>query len=233
MVLDGKERKNVQKMDGWAVVAAELEGEDLKEKIYDNTLFSLCGDLEGKAVLDYGAGPAVVASRAMDNGASVKAFDISKDMREIAVEKLGKQNVYEAVEEIPGNYFDIVLCNLVLCIVPEEEVAVIVRNIRNMLKTDGIAYVGFCNPRIFDVPESVIDFRKQTGDAYENNHEYTKVKKEGNYEIMELHRPIEWYEEMFRGAGFEVDVNFTPEYDIGKRKISDFIIFKLKKEGLK
>ena len=57
-----------------------------------------------------------------------------------------------------------------------------------------------------------------------------KTKKEGMYEIIENHRPIEWYEEMYKEQGLNlVDTFFTPEYELKGRKIKDFIIFKLKK----
>ena len=57
-----------------------------------------------------------------------------------------------------------------------------------------------------------------------------KTKKEGGYKIIENHRPIEWYENVYRKAGLKlVDTIFTPEYNLKGRKIKDFIIFKLKK----
>ena len=225
-------RKFVGKMNHWARVAQELEGEDLKEKIYDNVLFSICGDVKGKRILDYGPGPAVIASRATKLGADVKVYDISAEMLAICAEKLGKDSVYYRVEEIPEKYFDIILCSLVLCIVDEEEVANIVRNIRNELKDDGVVYVGFCNPLIYDVPESVLDFRIQTENNYEDNHVYKKVKKEGNYEILELHRPIEWYQAVFEKEGLKIDTTyFTPGYTVeGGREVNDFVIFKLVKK---
>ena len=86
--------KFVGDMKKWAQVAAELQGEDLKEKIYDNTLLGLCGSLKGKTVLDYGAGPAVIAGRAFKMGAQVKTFDISRKMNAICVDKLGNENVF-------------------------------------------------------------------------------------------------------------------------------------------
>jgi SAM-dependent methyltransferase len=224
-------KKLVRKMWEWAKVTTELKGEDLKQKIYDNVLVDLCGDVKGKKILDYGAGPAVVAKRVSELGAKVHVYDISKEMREIAASVLGQDSVFEDVVNIPKSEFDIVLCNLVLCIVPEQEVLRIIRNIGSSLKEDGKAYVGFCNPLIFDLPESVIDYRFQTGDRYFDNHDYKKKKKEGNYEIIELHRPIEWYTRVFREAGMRVhEIHFTPEYDVNGRVVSDFVIFELRRD---
>ncbi|MBI2079590.1 class I SAM-dependent methyltransferase [Candidatus Micrarchaeota archaeon] len=223
--------KFVGNMKDWARVAGELSGEDLKQKIYDNSLLSSFGEVKGKRVLDYGTGPAVIAKRLADSGAEVKAFDISPEMLRIAAEKLGSDSVFDEIGKIPKDYFDVILCNLVLCIVPEDEVARIARNIRDALAKDGFAYIGLCNPRIFDLPESIIDFRLPAGRTYFENHEYEKVKKEGGYKIVELHRPIEWYAGLFKGAGLElVETIFTPEYEASGRKVHDFVIFKLRKE---
>ncbi|MDO8553867.1 MAG: class I SAM-dependent methyltransferase [Candidatus Micrarchaeota archaeon] len=230
MIMKLNPPKNVMKMNEWANVARELQGEDLKQKIYDNTLVDLCGNLKGKHVLDYGAGPAVMANRIAGLGADVSVYDISEEMRKIAENRLGAQRVFQDAASIPTNQFDIVLCNLVTCIVPEDEVARIARNIRVALTDSGTAYIGFCNPRIHDLPESLIDFRMPSGRKYEENHEYKKVKKEGSYEIIELHRPIEWYSRVFEEAGLSVsNIHFTPGYDVNGRTVNDFVIFELKK----
>lgn len=214
----------------WGKVLKKLESEKIKLAYYDNTLIPLLGNLKDKKVLDYGGGPAVLATAIKAKGADSRLFDISPDMRERAGERIGRENVYKKVEDVPHNYFDFIICNLVLCIVPEKEVVNILKNIYLEIKNGGFVYIGFCNPLIFDVPESQIDFRMQTKHKYEDNHNYKKIKKEGNYEIVESHRPIEWYEKEFKAAGLNlVDTIFTPEYELKGRKIKDFAIFKLQK----
>jgi 2-polyprenyl-3-methyl-5-hydroxy-6-metoxy-1,4-benzoquinol methylase len=223
----------VKKQEQWGIVSAELEKESLKLQFYDYTLIPLLGDVAGKRILDYGAGPGVLAFVLAKQGASVKVFDICKKMKALAGEKIGRENVYENAEQISQDHFDFVICNLVLCIVTEEEVAYIARNIRKSLRSDGTAYIGFCNPKIFDVTESLLDYRMQTGSKYEENHVFTKIKKEGNYEILELHRPIEWYLEELKKAGLNVaEVLFTPEYELNGKKIQDFVLFKLTRGGV-
>lgn len=214
----------------WGKVLKELESEKIKLAYYDNTLIPLLGDLKNKKVLDYGGGPAVLATAIKAMGADCRLFDISAEMRMRAGERIGRENVYKKVEDIPSGYFDFIICNLVLCIVPDKEVMSIINNIYSNIKIGGMVFIGFCNPLIFDVPESRIDFRMQTKHKYEENHIYKKIKKEGNYEIVESHRPIEWYKKVFKEAGFDlVDIIFTPEYDLKGRKIEDFAIFKLMK----
>lgn len=214
----------------WSRVAEELKAEQLKLASYDNTLIPLLGKIKSKKILDYGGGPGVLVLALKKLGADVKEYDISEDMRKQASQKIGKENIYETVESIPKNNFDFVICNLVLCIVSEDEVKRIAKNIKDELKTGGFAYIGFCNPKLLDVPETQLDLRPTPKHKYEENHSYTKTKKEGGYQIIENHRPIEWYEKVYKEAGLKlVDIIFTPEYELKSRKIRDFIIFKLKK----
>ncbi len=214
----------------WHKVAKDLEAENLKLMSYDNTLLSLFGDVKDKNVLDYGAGPGVLALAVQKLGGNIKVYDINPEMREKASLKIGNENIYHTTEEIPANFFDIIICNLVLCIVPEDEVRNIIQSIKAELNDTGSVFVGFCNPRIFNVAESNLDFRFPTGDKYEENHQYKKVKKEGGYEIIETHRPIEWYEKVYAEAGLKlVSTSLTPEYELKGNKINDFVIFELSK----
>lgn len=231
MMSVGTTSKTVAHYEGWGRVFQELENEDLKLASYDNTLMPLVGSVANRLILDYGAGPGVLALALEKLGANVKVWDISQEMREKAAEKIGKHNVYFTLEEIPRDSFDDIICNLVLCINPEDEVRSIIRNIRNMLKNGGSAYVGFCNPLIFNIRETNLDYRFPTGNKYEENHEYRKIKKEGGYEIIESHRPIEWYEGVYQEAGLKLDGNFfTPEYSLAGNTIQDFVICRLKRE---
>lgn len=222
--------KIVEKQTEWNVVAKELENENIKLMSYDSTLLNLVPDWKGKKVLDYGAGPGVLARVLQKQGAEIKVYDINPEMREKAGFRIGFENVFTSVLEIPKNYFDVIICNLVLCIVSEEEVENIMSNIRLALKPGGKAFVGFCNPKIHNVAESQLDFRFFSGESYEKNHSYKKIKKEGLYEIVETHRPVDWYAKAFQNIGLVVlDIITTPEYQIRNEKITDFVIFKLEK----
>ncbi|HLC77005.1 MAG TPA: class I SAM-dependent methyltransferase [archaeon] len=214
----------------WSRVAEELKAEKVKLAFYDNTVIYLLGNFRGKKILDYGGGPGVLAFALKKLGADVKEYDISEDMRKQASEKIGKENIYHVVEEIPKNKFDLIICNLVLCIVSEDEVKRIVTNIKNALNESCFAFIGFCNPRLLDVPETNLDLRPTPKHKYKENHSYMKTKKEGGYQIIENHRPIEWYEKVYKQMGLTVvGTFFTPEYELKGRKIKDFIIFKLRK----
>jgi 2-polyprenyl-3-methyl-5-hydroxy-6-metoxy-1,4-benzoquinol methylase len=214
----------------WDKVLKELEEEKIKLAFYDNIVISLLGKIENKKILDYGGGPGVLASALQKLGSDVKEYDISEDMLHQAAEKIGKENIYFKVEEIPDDYFDIIICNLVLCIVSEDQVKRIVKNIKNKLSDKGFAYIGFCNPKIYDITETNIDFRPTPKHKYQEIHSYMKTKKEGGYQIIENHRPIEWYEKIYKESGLDIEkIKFTPKYTLKKKEIEDFIIFKLKK----
>lgn len=224
-------KKMITEQMQWSNVSYELENEKMKLFSYDDMLISLIGNAENKKIIDYGCGPGILISILRDSGATAGAFDISPEMRKLCAEKIGHENIYEYVEDIPENYFDVAICNLVLCIVDESEAENIVSNIRRIISENGKAYIGFCNPLIFDVPESNLDFRLITGKNYEENHQYRKIKKEGNYEIIEMHRPIEWYLDIFRKSGFNgIERFFTPEYILDGQKINDFVIFEISRK---
>ena len=221
---------HVARQEEWSKVLKELDAENLKPMSYDNTLVPLLGNVRGKKILDYGAGPGVLALGLQRLGADVKIWDINPEMREEAEQKIGSGNVYHFLEDIPCGFFDFVICNLVLCIVPEVEVQNILRNIAFMLNDHGQAFIGFCNPLIFQIEETQLNLRFPTEHTYEENHDYRKIKKEGGYTIIESHRPIAWYEKIFRDAEFRIlGEHFTPEYELKGKKIRDFVIFQLEK----
>jgi SAM-dependent methyltransferase/predicted DNA-binding transcriptional regulator len=211
-------------------IVGDLESENLKRASYDDTLLSLIGDVRNKKILDYGSGPGILAGVFKLKGANVKVWDTDPYMRENAELKIGQGNSYDSASSIPKNYFDLVVCNLVLCIVSEDEVENILKNIHDVVTKEGSVYIGFCNPKIFNINESNIDYRFKTGDSYETNHKYEKIKKEGGYKIIESHRPIEWYQKVFKAASLELTkTHFSPKYMLGEKEIEDYVIFELRK----
>lgn len=224
-------KKAVINLKDWDLVLRELEGEKIKLMSYDNTIISNLGGIKGTRILDYGAGPGILAGVLQKLGAEAKVFEVNDKILEAAARRIGKENVFREVKQLPHNYFDSIICNLVLCIVDEKEVKSILEAICRFLAPNGSSFFGFCNPLIFEVTESHLDFRYPTGEPYERNHSYKKIKKEGNYEIHEQHRPIGWYETQLIKNGFVItNILFTPEYDFKGNHIEDFIIFKCKKK---
>ena len=93
---DETTKKLVADQKEWSVVAKELEAENLKLASYDNTLMSAIGDIKDKKVLDYGAGPGVLALGLQKMGADVKVWDIGNEMREKAGAKIGVDNLLDS-----------------------------------------------------------------------------------------------------------------------------------------
>lgn len=223
--------KQVPTNSEWALVAKELEAEELKLASYDVALLDLLGDVRGRKILDYGCGPGILASALLRGGADIQIYDISPDMRQHAGRKIGRDRVYSSIGGVPMNYYDHVICNLVLCVVGDEIVPEIAGNMKEVTRNEGTIYVGFCNPMIFDVKESLLDIRRPTGQGYGENHQYSKTKKEGDYQIVEEHRPLEWYEETFIKSGLVVlEKHFTHEYELNGILIEDFVIFEMRRE---
>jgi len=122
------------------------------------------------------------------------------------------------------------MCNLVLGIVAEDEVKRIINKIKNSLNDQGLAFIGFCNPELFNVSETNHYLRPVSRHSCNENHSYVKTKKEGGFQILENYQPIDWYKKVFNESGLTItDVFFTPEYGLNGRKIKEFIIFKLTK----
>jgi len=222
--------KLITKPEEWGDVAGELEREVLKLKSYDEVLLPRLGDVAGKSILDYGHGPGLLLEDLANKGASVKGYDLHPRMRDLAAQRVGAENIYDSPNQIPNDSFDAVICNLVTCINSEESVNRIATDINRALRSDGVAYIGFCNPHIFDVEETALDLRQSTKHRYDDNHDYLKIKKEGTYAIIEKHRPIEWYQKLFETAGLQnAGMFFTPPYEMNGRTINDFVILKVQK----
>lgn len=220
--------KEVRASSAWDTVANELATETLKVASYDNVVLEKAGDLENARMLDYGSGPGVLASVCKDAGADIHTWDINPKIREACAERIGANRVFNSLAEMRGQIFDIITCNLVMCIVSEKEVQAIARRLSRMLRRDGKVFIGFCNPQIYDVPETELDIRFPTGDSYFDHHTIPKIKKEGNYRIFDNVRPISWYHNRFMESRLEqTALHTTAPYKMpgSERTIRDFVIF--------
>jgi len=223
-------RRIIVEKNEWDLVYKDLENEKIKTSIYDDCIIKLMGEAGNKRILDYGGGPGVIAKALKDTGANVDIYDINKQILRMANYRLADENIMSNKSSITQNTYDFVLCNLVVCIVEDDEVISIAEDIYNALHQEGIAFIGFCNPKIYNIHESQLDIRHSGNMNYEVNHEYLKEKKEGGYIVPEKHRPLEWYNKIFEEMGFSInDISFTPEYIFKGKKINDFVIYTLKK----
>lgn len=214
--------------NNWNKLGNKIEKQTLKQKIYDDLLFDKMGNLRNKKVLDFGCGTGEIALRAEQAGARVWAYDSAIEMRHKTAKRIGKNKVFEDSDKIPFNSFDIVISNLLLCIVDEKEVENIMDQIKSYLKPEGVAFIGFCNPLEWNKTESLFQKRKVTGKNYQEFHEYTKIIKENEFQIADKHRPLEFYENVFRKNKLNIEKKyFSEDSKFGGKGDSDFIIYKL------
>src|SRR3989338_4970840 len=97
-------KKLVADQKEWSVVAKELEGENLKLASYDNTLMSAIGDIKDKKVLDYGAGPGILALGLQKMGADVKFGKINNERQKNSGNKKGLKNIYKTLKMCPKTF---------------------------------------------------------------------------------------------------------------------------------
>jgi hypothetical protein len=141
-------------------------------------------------------------------------------MRSKTAEKIGAKLVYDNILQIPQAYFDIIFLNLLLCILSECEAEETIKRVYGWLKNKGLTYIGFCNPLAYAIKENNFQIKFPAGKRYDEPHSYRKIIKEGNFEIIENHRPLSFYENLFKRNGFDIlEVNLS-EGD-------DFVIYKL------
>lgn len=220
--------KKVESSLAWDKVTQELAAEQLKVASYDSVIFGQVGDVQGVRWMDYGSGPAVMASAAKKMGADIHVWDINPNVREECAKRIGASRVFNTVGEMRGELFDIITCNLVMCIVSKKEVECIAKRLGRMIKCDGRVFIGFCNPQIFDVPETQLDIRFPTGNSYWEHHTIPKIKKEGKYKVFDNVRPVSWYHDVFMKSGLEQTALLTTApYQMPNihRTIRDFVIF--------
>ena len=142
----------------WDKVYQELENEVIKTSSYDKFIIQLMHEIESKTILDYGSGPVVIAKALTELGSKVDIYDINTKILEMAGERINCENIIYDKQFIKRDYYDFVLCNLVVCIVNHEEVYNISKEIYNaLLPVTGIAFIGFCNPIIYNLHESILD----------------------------------------------------------------------------
>lgn len=221
-------QKQIDTSRAWNKVTSELAAEQLKVASYDSVIFEKVGDPAEARWLDYGSGPGVMASAGQKMGADMFAWDINPTFRETCGERIGEDHVFRTLAEMRGQLFDVITCNLVMCIVSEKEVEAIAKRLSRMIKRDGKVFIGFCNPQIFDVPETQLDIRFPTGDTYFDHHTIPKIKKEGDYKIFDNVRPVSWYHDVFYRSGLEqTGLLTTAPYTMPNihKTIRDFVIF--------
>lgn len=223
----------------WQGIAQkEKRIQDTKNIIINNNLLGLIkkyGPSKG-AAFDYGCGWGEFADLLTKKKFDVTAFDDSDEMVKRGKEKFKKPTFLFKAEfnkslSTLKNKFDLVVSNLVLCILKKADQKVMLNNIKTLVKDDGLIVISFCHPCHDYITESVLAKRTRPYGfdlKYDQEFKYHKIIHENRIEFDDYHRPLEYYTKLFKQHGLQIiDIG---ESDVLKTSYyPDFIIFVLKK----
>jgi SAM-dependent methyltransferase len=117
---------------------------------YDRpSMLELCGDVEGRRVLDAACGPGLYAEELVRRGAHVTGFDASRPMVELARERLGEATPVHQLqlgEPLPfdDGSFDLVVCALAIHYLPDRTAAL--RELHRVLHGKGALVLSTQHP---------------------------------------------------------------------------------------
>ena len=217
---------------GIANKASNIQG--TKNEVLNPILISLVKKYtEVKNLFDYGCGWGEFADVMQRGGYNVTAFDDADEMISQAKSKfplpvfLYRKDFENILEKIKEN-FDIVISNLVLCILEKEQQEIMLANIKSLVKNNGVIIISFCHPKYDYLPDSLVSKRTSPANAkYSDEFLYEKEIKENGIKFHDYHRPLEYYTDFFNKQN--LTILETRESDIlGTEYKPDFIIFVLK-----
>ncbi|HNS34409.1 MAG TPA: class I SAM-dependent methyltransferase [bacterium] len=222
----------------WEGIASKTKKlQSLRNETINKKLISVIKKYQpkGKNAFDYGCGWGEFANILVEKGFDVLAFDDSDSMVINAKEKFKKPNFLtkkEFYKKLPNlkNKFDLVVSNLVLCILNQADQKILIDNINKLLKPDGVVVISFCHPADY-ITESVLSRRirpYEHNPKYDKEFKYRKIIHENRIKFDDYHRPLEYYTNFFVDNGWEIlDI---AESDVLKTEFyPDFIIFVLKR----
>ncbi len=170
---------------------------------------ALLGKVTGKQVLEVGCGPGLLTEWLIDNGACVKAFDVSPEMVRIARQLIGdRAHVVVADLEQPLRFvaegsIDVVVASLVLHYV--RHWAPVLKEFRRVLRPNG--YV------VFSTHHPALDWQLCSPENYFAVKQVTETWVKGGrpYEVTFWYRPLTAMTEAIAAAGFVIERLVEPE----------------------
>jgi SAM-dependent methyltransferase len=198
-------------LDHWeqsasAWIAGIDQGEANRVFLLDAAMLALCGNVQGKLILDVGCGEGRFSRMLAERGACVTGVEPTPSMRKAAVERHPEGRYVDAVaESLPfeDNSFDLAIYYLVLIDIADHRQAI--REAFRVLRPGGEIVVanvqsfGSCGRWKRDEEGQPL---YRTIDRYfEERGEHLKW---GGIEIYNWHRPLECYMSGFLEAGFQL-----------------------------
>jgi GT2 family glycosyltransferase/SAM-dependent methyltransferase len=226
--------ESLPELFGFEHFIAALEAKDPHEALDDATT-RFVSQQRIQWVLDYGCGKGTLAVKLANPGKRIAAYD---------PDTAGFQTTREHTKEVQfvgedglrlylttSQAFDCVVCNLVLCTIPDDaEVVKVLDNCRRLVASNGFILLGICNSFNLSVMESETHVKELDGkENYENKFVYEKLNKKTGRRRWDVHRPFSWYEMAIRKVGFSVDeIVEIPSTDVLRLcPASDFLLLKL------
>jgi len=199
----------------------------LLKAVYENTK-------PQSMVFDYGCGWGEFANLLAQEKHQVYAFDKSNQMITNAKEKFSKPKFiyaqdFENYFPLYKKSFDLVVSNLVLCILEESEQDLMLSRIKKLIKKEGAIIISLCHP-CFDYEENSMVSQRivEPGVKYDQTFKYRKQVHENHLEFSDYHRPLAYYTQLFKHHGLRIE-NIMESDLLGTNHKPDFIIFVLKK----
>lgn len=221
----------------WEKIARSITGiQDTKNTILNDNLLAIIKKYSSKGkAFDYGCGWGEFADMLARSGYEVEAFDESDQMVARAKEKFNKPKFLTKTEfwgqlNTYHKKFNLVVSNLVICILDQKQQKKMIEDIKAIVKDDGLIVLSFCHPCLDYLTESVLAKRIRPYEfnvKYDKEFKYRKIIHENHIEFDDYHRPLEYYTSLFVDNGLEIiDID---ESDVLKTEYyPDFIIFALK-----
>ena len=226
--------KNLQyEWNGIAYAAPTVQ--KAKNLVLNNVVFDLAKRYShGKALFDYGCGWGEFSGLMQEHGYSVSAFDYADEMVSLAKKNFAKPNFlykkeYDSTLEGLKGKFDVVVSNLVLCILNRDQQGKMIEEMKSLITDNGTIIVSFCHPQYDLLPDSVVSERIIPPKAtYSEEFLYEKVIKENNFRFHDYHRPMEYYEDLFYEHSLKIE-EIKDSDTLNTTYKPDFIIIALSK----
>ncbi len=219
----------------WSKIAENVSGIQVtKNRVLNPILYELLNKhATGKDLFEYGCGWGEFANETHESGFNVTAFDEANEMVNYANKHfpgpifMCKSEFEADLEKLKGQ-FDVVTSNLVLCILEKEQQDILLARVAFLLKKDGIAIISFCHPKYDYLKDSLVSKRFTPPEAqYKNEFVYEKEIKENGIRFKDIHRPLEYYLNLFERHDLEV-IEQRESDVLGTEYMPDFIIFTLR-----
>lgn len=184
--------------------------DDPSEKVSSTTVFprilQIIGNIEGKTVLDFGCSMGRFSRIMHDMGAIVSGYDLSPKAVDIANSMDSKRNIeyLSRQEDLKDNYYEIVICTMVLLCNQKTQAFQLVNNIYTYTKPGGI--VCFVNTNVATLGRSFPNFYSQVPQEQKGGSPYqtTIPTPKGDLVVTDYFYTPEHLKQMFKDNKFQL-----------------------------